>query len=200
MTRVIVTAVPERTPTVEYLQHHIPNLEICWDEKRSLIDTFLRACQMAGYDPVIRLQDDIILTKDFVAKVEKVIADRPDDVIQFFSMRKDDLTVGSRYCLGSTYLMNQCFYLPAGVSKDIIEFFWSPAWAPYFEAHPDTEDDSMMREMFRVQRRKYFLHVPSLVDHQRSRSIVSPKRSSARVSLTFQEPEYEHFPNPPSNH
>lgn len=199
MTRTIVTAVPERAATVEYLKHHIPHLEVCWDQKRSLMDTFLTACQMAGNEPVIRLQDDIILTKDFTAKVERVIAEHPEDVIQFFSMRKADLTVGSRYCLGSTYLMNQCVYLPAEVSRQLIEFYWSPAWAPFYESHP-TADDSMMAEMFRIQKRKYFLHVPSLVDHQRSRSIVNPKRSSARVSITFQDPEYEHFPNPPSDH
>jgi hypothetical protein len=151
---------------------------------------------MAGDDPVIRLQDDIILTKNFLAKAEAVIAEHPDDVIQFFSMRKDDLTFGSRWCPGSTYLMNQCFYLPAGVSRQLIDFYWSPTWARYYETHP-TADDSMMATMFQSQRRKYFLHVPSLVDHQKTRSVVNPRRSSSRQSLTFIDPEYENFPYPP---
>lgn len=197
MTRVIVTAVPERQATVEYLQHHIPHLEVVWDQKRSLMDTFLRACEQTGPDPVIRLQDDIILTRRFLDKAAAVIESHPQDVIQFFSMRKDDLTFGTRWCPGSTYLMNQCFYLPAGLSERLIDFYWSPAWSKFHNSHP-TGDDSMMAEMFRIERRKYLLFCPSLVDHQRTRSVVNPKRSSARQSLTFTDPEYQMFPNPPT--
>ena len=108
------------------LDHHrkqIPELEVAFDhfEDTGLNDkayqNFIQSLEMA--DPEqgsIHMEDDIFLTRDFKAKAEKAIAERPDDVIQFFSMRKKDLSEGSRYEYGRTFCMNQCFYLPAGMA------------------------------------------------------------------------------------
>lgn len=198
MTRVIVTAVPQRSTLLPYLQTHIPHLEVVWDQKRNAMDTFLRGCLEAGNDPVLRIEDDILLTRRFLEKTEEVIKNHPDDVIQFFSMRRKDLTIGSRWEPGSTFMMNQCYYLPSGVSRQIYDYYWSADWQTKYAKDAPTGYDILMARLFQQQRRRYWLHVPSLVEHLITPSVINPKRPMRRQSLTFTDPEYQMFPNPPT--
>lgn len=184
--------VPQREQNLEYLSRHIPNLEVVWDQTRNAMDTFLLACSEAGDDPVVRLEDDIVLTKDFVAKVTEVVEQHPETLIQFFSMRKADLTVGSRWENGASYLMNQCAYYPAGMSRRLIDFYHSPAWQAYTSEHPNGTD-FMVQRMLQSEKQQYRLHCPSLVDHLVMKSVIDPRRSSKRQSKTFVDPELEGF-------
>jgi len=179
----IVKAVPERADCVEYLQRHIPKLRVCWDEKRCAIDTFKRSLEMAGDDRCVHLEDDIWLTTDFTKKAIKEINTRPDAVIQFFSMRKKDLEIGSRW--DNNFLMNQCVYFPRGHSRLMLEFFdgW---WEQNQEDHPNGTDQ-MVCDFLKARREKYWIHVPNLVDHRQQKSVIDPRRSSKRMSKTFQD-------------
>jgi hypothetical protein len=190
MTRVIVTAIRQRAPFVNYLGQHIPNLEVVWDKTSNAMNTFMTACRMANDDPVIRLEDDICLTEDFLFKAYSAISERPNDVIQFFSRSKHDLTEGSRYKAGSSFSMNQCNYLPASVSAGLIEYY--KIWKRKDE-HP-TGYDLLMADYFKDMKIKYWLHTPSLVDHAQVRSEIDPRRSRFRQSTTFVKPEYRGYP------
>lgn len=180
--RFIVRAVKERVEFIEYLQKNLPEAEWCFDKTQNAMHTFLDAMLMAGNDPCVHMEEDIILTQDFIAKINAVISQRPNEVIQFFSMRKDDLIKGSRY--DGNYLMNQCFYLPAGYSTAIHDYyqFWQNK-----EKHP-TGTDSMICDYLKAGKEKYWIHVPSLVDHRVAKSMIDPRRSSKRQSLTFTDP------------
>ena len=116
-----------------------------------------------------------------IYKIALEIEKRPDDVIQFFSMRKDDLTIGSRYINGGRFCMNQCFYLPAGMSRDILDYMDS--WGRYAE-HP-TGYDILMADFFKSRKIKYWNVCPNLVDHAQGKSRIDPRRSSKRQSFTF---------------
>lgn len=190
MTRVIVTAVPQRYPYIEYLQHHIPDLEIVWDKHRNAMETFLRATRLSGNDPVIRLEDDICLTKGWREKIEALIAERPDDIIQCFSRSKYDPVRGSRYKAGATFAYNVCQYLPAGVSAGILEHY--EVWEDK-EKHP-TGYDLLMGDYFSKTKRQYWLQVPSLVNHAITVSQIDRRRARSRQSTTFVNPELDHYP------
>ena len=191
--RYIVTAMGERSDNVAYLERHIPNLEVVWDQKHDAMDTFLRACQAGFGSDVVRLEDDICLTVGFIDKIEDAIRAHSDDVIQFFSRSKYDPSIGSRYRGGGTWLMNQCHYLPRGVCEDIVEFYGSPAWEARREEHP-TGFDTLMGDLFKAQKRRYWVHVPSLVEHAKIASAIDSRRSRFRQSTTFTEPELGGFP------
>jgi len=180
--KIIIRAVPERTEFIKYLRTNLPNAEWCFDKTRNAMDTFLDAMRMAGDDPCVHMEEDIILTQNFMTKLIGAVHERPNEVIQFFSMRKDDLTKGSRY--DNNYLMNQCFYLPAGYSTAIHDYyqFWEDK-----EKHP-TGTDSMICDYLKAGKEKYWIHVPSLVDHRVAKSMIDPRRSSKRQSLTFKDP------------
>ena len=184
----IVTAIESRAENVEYLKAHIPNLEVVWDVRRDAMDTFLRGCK-AGYGAsVVRLEDDICLTKNFTAKAEAVIGCDPLQVIQFFSRSKYDLTLGSRFKNGGTFSMNQCYYLPEGISEHLVEFYNSAEWEARKTEHPSGYD-VMMAHMFKLERRKYLVSVPSLVEHAVAVSAIHPTRSRFRQSTTFENAE-----------
>ena len=159
----------------------IPELKVCCDVDHNAMHTFKNGLIMAGEDPCVHLEDDIVLCNDFMNKISEELNKHPDDVIQFFSMRKDDLTIGSRYIPGYLFCMNQCFYLPAGMSKAILDYM--DEWTRYDE-HP-TGYDYLMADYFKIHKIKYWNVCPNLVDHLPVKSRINPKRSSKRQSFTF---------------
>lgn len=156
---------------------------VVWDEKQSIVDTFLRLLEAAGDGPAIFMQDDVRLTSRWREKVEEVIAEHPDAVCQFFSIRKADLTLGARWERGSAYLMNQCWYAPPTYAAQLRVF--AEKW---FDERPGhTGDDTCVGEFLKSRRERYWHHVPSLVQHNEWVSAVSQARSSKRLSPTFEE-------------
>jgi hypothetical protein len=182
----ILTAVPARMKVVEYLQKHIPDLIVVLDEEYNPWKNWRKAWDLYQDQPSVRLQDDILLTKNFVKKIESAIAERPDEIINFFSMRKADHEIGSRHCAGATWLMNQCHYLPAGVPKLLTDFM-DRQDQQYFIEHGGG-DDFMMAECFKHHKLKYYQHVPSLVQHLKTKSMLG-RRSTTRFSDTFSDAE-----------
>jgi hypothetical protein len=181
MTRFILKLVPEREQWLGEIAAQIPQLEIVRDQTRNAMDTFMLALLTAGDDAAVHLEDDIELTGDFLAKIEPEIAQRPDRVIQFFSLRKNDAELGSREMPARSYLMNQCVYLPAGYAGEL--FAYQPGW---MRTHNDPNGCDLVVAHWLVERReRYWLHVPSLVQHRIARSVIDRRRSSKRQSPSF---------------
>jgi GR25 family glycosyltransferase involved in LPS biosynthesis len=182
---------PGRETFANYVIERIPNLIISYDNftdpgkfKNTSYKNAQKAWKLAGEEACVQLEDDIILCNNFITKIEKAISKRPNDVIQFFSMRKKDLEIGSRYELGSTFLMHQCYYLPPGMSKKIFEF------SKVFENECKQDEhispnDLVTRYYFQRNKIKYWIHIPSLVDHRIAKSSIDSRRSSKRQSKTF---------------
>jgi hypothetical protein len=180
--RIIIRGVPTRKAYIAYLKRHLPNAEWCMDQKQDAMDTFLRALEMAGDEPCIHMEDDAILCRGFEEKVKAVIAERPHDLINFFSRRKDDLDKGSRYDYRFSY--NICFYLPEFYSADILRYY--EKWEDKGQ-HP-TGYDLMMDDWLRERSERHWIHVPSLVDHWEGKSSIDRRRNSKRQSYTFSDP------------
>jgi hypothetical protein len=172
---------------VDYLKKYLPEAEFFFDTTNNAMDTFLGAMVSAGDDPCVHMEEDIYLTVDFRNKLEVLISERPMDVIQFFSMRKADIEIGSRYDSGRTFMMNQCFYLPAGYSRMVHDYY--PEW-PQRKIHK-TGYDILIADFLKGRKEKYFIHVPSLVQHRRNVSIINSKRPNCRQSKTFVNGVYE---------
>jgi hypothetical protein len=155
---------------------------VIWDRERSGYGTFLAALRAAGPGPSIHLEDDITLTAGWRDKIETAIAARPGRVLQFFSMRAADLTTGSRDEPGRTFMMTQCFYLPAGYAAAIAES--GPSWEG-LSRHPGGWD-MMLADWLRHRKLTYRIEVPSLVEHRAWKSVMPTRRSAGRQSRTFQ--------------
>lgn len=156
--------------------------EIVWAGKEEPVyDTWRRALAVAGDGPLIFMEEDIQLCTDWYDRIHAAIAETPDNFVTFFSRRKDDLTIGSRWEPGRTFLMNQCQYQPPGMPRSLIEF--SPQWQI---DHPDypTAMDLTVAHWLQHYGWQYRTHVPSLVQHREYPSELGP-RSSRRFSPTF---------------
>lgn len=168
--------------SLKEMRAEIPNLVILVDQNHDAMANFLRAVTYSD-KPCVHLEDDVILCNNFHEKIIEIIEAHPNDVIQFFSMRKEDLTIGTRYIAGSRFMMNQCFYLPAGMGKEIAEFW---------KTSPRQEEDGapydlLMADYFKVNKIKYLNWCPNLVDHMVCKSRIDPRRSSKRQSFTFKK-------------
>ena len=181
MTRFVMRLVPEREHWLPETLEQIPHLEPVRDATRNPLETFLRVLLAIGNDAAVHLEDDVILTREFVPKIEVAIAERPDVVQQFFSLRKADKARGSRWMAASSFLMAQCFYMPAGIATAIYDYYSS--W-PGRLVHK-YGSDVVIRDLLVSRRERYWLHVPSLVQHRIARSAVDPRRSSRRQSPSF---------------
>jgi hypothetical protein len=114
----------------------------------------------------------------------EAISKYPDSLIQFFSMRKKDIEVGTRVERGSTFLMHQCYYLPKGMAKKIYEY--SKEFYNRCELYT-APNDICTREFLSDNKLTYVIWVPNLVDHLVSVSMVDKRRSKYRQSKTFKE-------------
>lgn len=184
--QIIILAMKERQAYVDYLKNILPDSIVCFDEERSAMATFFKGIRISQDKPTIFLEDDILLTENFQQKASEVISNFPNKIIQFFSMRKADIDVGSRW--DNTFTMNQCFYLPTGYGSEIINFY-NGYWTEInFDGNrPTSAKDLMMRRWMQKRKEKYWLHCPSLVQHRVTKSLIDPRRSSKRQSFTFKE-------------
>lgn len=181
----IIRCVCGRESFRKYLQQHLPDAVFLVDDaKRGARWNFHRALSLAGESACLHMEDDIILTSEFDQKVADVVQSRPRSVIQFFSMRKADIEIGSREERGASFMMNQCFYLPPCVGKALLAFY--PQWEGQ-HVHKSA-NDIFLADFMKHQGMRYYLHVPSLVQHRNCVSVIDPRRSRSRQSKTFLDP------------
>ena len=143
---------------------------------------YRRGWYIAGDEPCVQMDDDIILTSNFKKKIESVIAQYPDMIIQFFSMRKKDIEIGTRIEPLSGFMMQQCYYLPKGVAKQIYDFSFE------FEEYTKEKScptDLVIADWGVKNKKKYVIYCPNLVDHMEEVSRIDKRRSSKRQSKTF---------------
>lgn len=179
----IVRTCTGREKYLEYVKEKIPDCVVSFDCKKDPMNNFKNALLLADNDSCIHFEDDVLLTKDFLNKATRVINKYPDMIVQFFSMRKADIEIGSRIETASTFLCAVCFYTPKKISKGIYNFF--SKWDK-FDKHP-TGLDLLIRDYLIKTKQKYFIAIPNLADHRIGKSAIDPKRSSKRQSFTFKE-------------
>lgn len=180
-TKFIVRKVPERD--ISELITNIPGLIVVEDRTRNAMDTFIDALKEAGTSAAVHLEDDVILCDNFLEVVQKHIEENPDKVIQFFSRRKDDFKIGTRMISGGAFLSTVCFYLPEGMSEDLIYYY--KTWDRLNE-HP-TGTDLMVADYLKLKKIRFINIVPNPVDHKEGKSAIDPRRSSKRQSYTFKK-------------
>jgi hypothetical protein len=187
-------AVPRRAVHVARITKALPGVTVLWckqDPNRApwlrATDNFLRALELSGDGPSIHLEDDIILCPDFEAKLAAEIAARPDRVINGFSRRKEDLTIGSRW--DGRYGGALCTYLPPGYPQQIIDYV--PTYLEQKGQEPDgmVELDDLVDYWLKSRKEKHWIVVPNLVDHVVGPSSVQKIRNHGRISKTF----HRHF-------
>jgi GR25 family glycosyltransferase involved in LPS biosynthesis len=177
----VVRAVKERKPFVNEILEQIPEAIVYYDEFGDAMKSYLHVCQdIVKGQPAVLLEDDIVLTSDFKAKIEAVISEYPEILINFFSLSKKH--TAPHFKKGREYCMNQCEYFPAGFSEKVVKAYQD--W-PLREKEPNAYD--FLVGYAWGYNKPYLVWCPSLVQHRQVKSIIDPRRSSKRQSITFKE-------------
>ena len=177
----VVRAVMEREPFVQEILKQIPDAVVYYDEYGDAMKSYLHVCKnIIKGQPAVLLEDDIILTSNFRQKIEAVIEKYPKILINFFSLSKK--YTAPHFKRGREYCMNQCEYFPEGFSTKVVEAY--EHW-PLKEKEP-TAYDFLVGYAWGGNT-PYLVWCPSLVQHRQGKSIINPRRSSKRQSITFKE-------------
>ena len=199
----MIQAVESRRHHVEKLLAAIPEARVTWslgegprgmEGKEDANKTFYRCLLAAGRDGYIHMEDDVIPCVDWRAKVEAVIEARPFDVVQFFSRRGKDLTVGSRWEPGASFTCTVSMYLPPGIPALLAGFY-----PRYLATRPPRGTnskgmagtawmDQIIQDWLRSTGRRYWLHAPSLVQHAELKSVLG-HFVGPRLSASFRDPD-----------
>jgi hypothetical protein len=189
--KMIIMTCKGREHLANRLKEQLPNAIINYDNFTNVGKmtttawfNYVRGWKLAGDEACLQMDDDIELCDDFENKIKEAINKYPDNVIQFFSMRKKDLTEGTRFESGRTFMMQQCYYLPKGVAKGIVEF--SKKFYDY-TLEKNCPTDHCIADYMTSNKMKYVIWIPNLVNHLEEKSAIDKRRSSKRQSLTFKK-------------
>jgi len=170
---------PARAAMAARLRRAI-DAQIIWDTTHNINDTFRAALAAAGDAGAIFLEEDAHPVVDWRAKVEARIAQRPDEVQQFYTC---GFMIGPRKrpgrMPGESFVANVCFYLPPGGARSLLDF--SVGWE-----HKHASDglakaaDITVAHWLVAHGWDYWLSAPSLVQHSDGVSMVDYRRPRIR--------------------
>ena len=85
------------------------------DKEHRYIDFFVDELERVGDEDCVILEDDCVLCKDFKNRIEAVISQYPNKIINFFYWGQHYFKTRE----SDDYVQNQCTYYPKGLSKKL---------------------------------------------------------------------------------
>jgi len=146
------------------------------DLERKPVKSFIEQLKYISQWNSVLLEDDLILCKDFKARIEGVIKQYPDKVINFFTRPNDWYTTHA----SNNFLYNQCTYYPKGLAMDIA-LEMEKVWKMLPNAQYDTLECNALNRLglSHVQYR------PCLVQHLDNDSLVGNTADGFRRTPYF---------------
>ena len=135
------------------------------DTEHKPIDSFINQLRIISDYNSVLLEDDVILCKDFRERIEKVIEQYPNDIINFYTYPMQYFT--TQYSLHFCY--NQCTYYPKGIAKVIAEEMLKD-----FKIHPDSRGyDFIESRALTKLKIPHLQYRPCLVQHNDKKSLIT---------------------------
>jgi len=171
----------ERLANVEKLKAIIPNLEVFVDTQKDGYASFFAACEMIHESGGVLIEDDIAVCEGFCEKVEAIIAEKGDKVINFFE--KPKVWIETSCVGGSNFMWTQCVYLPPNFPNKIREYY-----EEFKELKPKVWQgmayDCLLSYAMVKEKMKYWRIRPCLVQHLDFKSVIG-NRPSNRNTIFF---------------
>ena len=152
------------------------NYETLVDTEHKPIKSFINQLKYISNDDSILLEDDLILCKNFKERIEEIIAQYPNSIINFYDSPYNFYFTEQRR--GIKYRFNQCTYYPKGVSKLIADKM-EEIWPRYQNIK---QYDFLQAYAMDELGMSYISYRPCLVQHLNGRSIIG---NSENVSTLF---------------
>lgn len=133
------------------------------DIERKPVESFIKQLKYISQWDSVLLEDDLILCKDFKNRIEEVIKQYPNKIINFFTRPNDYFTTHE----SSIFAYNQCTYYPQGVALQIaIEM------EKWFIKNPRSQYDILENNALRELGLTHMQYRPCLVQHLDNDSLI----------------------------
>lgn len=153
------------------------NYEVLVDTERKPIKSFIDQLKQISSDDAVLLEDDLILCKNFKERIEKVITQYPNCVINFYESPHEFYLTEERQ--GAEYRFNQCTYYPKGLAKTIADKM-EEVWIK----HPrEIQYDFLQSYAMHELNMSYISYRPCLVQHLNGISLIG--NNGANNTLFF---------------
>ncbi len=184
----VIRKVPERN--TEYLEKLLPEAVVVNDVNyNGAIWSLLKAIEQAN-DDAIYIQDDMLLSKDFVKSANKYIKKYPHSVIVFSYVKTYKFKIleeGFYNGVAETFLL--CTYIPKDIAQSFRKFMLMEGYKklPRYEFYQSIQADDTFFAMYlnKILKEKVFVTYPNLAGHGRQDSVINPQGRGLRLSPAF---------------
>lgn len=153
--------------------------ELLIDKEHKPVESFIKQLEIISEEDSVLLEDDLILCKNFKERIESVITQFPDKIINFFTCPSSYFKTREF----KTFAWNQCTYYPKGVSKKL-----ATAMREVRESR-DKSEGELQYDVLESQGLKklgltHIQYRPCLVQHLDGKSLIG-NRTSGRMTIYF---------------
>lgn len=149
-----------------------------YDYKHDPVNSFISQLETIGKYNSVLLEDDVVLCKDFKNKIEEVIKQHPDSIINFFT---DPDIWEETHLRDYPFEWNQCTYYPKGVGRVIAKKM--KELKSKFPVNQKLYSQVLNRALYELGI-PHLVYRPCLVQHLDNNSILG-KDGRARRSIYF---------------
>jgi len=190
----VIMAHEKRQAYIPYLKNILGNVPVSLDDNKQKLGTWgncRRAWQMV--DPLsdygIVIQDDAILSGNFLKRVQTFVKQHPSETYQLFVGDRADIRKYNLLDSNKTSFKSDLRWgVAIGIKTELI-----PEMIEFADKYPDTyPDDSRIKQWAGSKKYKTTYPNPSLVDHRISPSLIQGVNNLDRYALNF--PERQEIP------
>jgi len=172
----VVRTIPGRKLDISYNQI---NYELFIDTKHSAWDSFVEALEKYSDFNLVLLEDDCILCRDFKNRIESVINQYPNNIINFYT--RPQMYFTTQFSDHFTY--NQCTYFPKELIKKITNLMRITR-NKYNKNTPYESYEASLNGVLKTLQIAHIQYRPSLVQHNDCKSTLSNSNES-RITPYF---------------
>lgn len=134
------------------------------DKEKKPVESFIHQLRIISEFDSVLLEDDLILCEDFKNKIEEVIKQYPNYIINFFT----DLNMYFTTHISSEFMWNQCTYYPKGIGKIVANKI-----ERLHKIMPNVSYDILENQALKQLKIPHVKHRPCLVQHLDNNSLIS---------------------------
>lgn len=152
--------------------------ELLVDKEKKPVESFISQLKYISQFNSVLLEDDLILCKDFKDKIEDVIRQYPNDIINFFYNPSTYFTTN----YSSNFCWNQCTYYPKGIALQVAE-----EMSRVRKNLPNMQYDMLENVALQNLGMRHVQHRPCLVQHVDNGSLIQDNSCPTRRTIYFED-------------
>ena len=149
------------------------------DKEHKPVESFIKQLEIISEENSVLLEDDLILCKNFKQKIEEIINQFPDKIINFFTFPQ----VYFQTREFKKFLWNQCTYYPKNISKQIA-LVMKKIKKQKDEIGESLQYDVLENLALEELRITHIQYRPCIIQHLDGKSLVGNK-DSGRMTIYF---------------